>query len=116
MLVYNEDKFIKSKDINKSVVIIGSGVAGINAAIMLSLEGFNVTIVEKENRIGGVINNSLPRFRFDDSILNTYEKILNKLNVNILLNKEFGINLSFEDLLKIMWKWVFKIIFCKIMV
>ena len=97
---YNEDKFIKSKDINKSVVIIGSGVAGINAAIMLSLEGFNVTIVEKENRIGGVINNSLPRFRFDDSILNTYEKILNKLNVNILLNKEFGINLSFEDLLK----------------
>lgn len=97
---YNEDKFEKTLSNNKNAVVIGSGVAGINASIMLALEGFNVTIVEKENRIGGVVNNSLPKFRFDDSILNIYERILNKLNVNVLLNKEFGIDISFEDLLK----------------
>ena len=46
---YNEDKFEKPLTNNKNAIVIGSGVAGINASIMLALEGFNVTIVEKEN-------------------------------------------------------------------
>ena len=97
---YNEDKFKEHKNTNKNAIVVGSGVAGINSAIKLSEEGFNVTIVEKENKIGGVVNNSLPSFRFDDSVLNVYQNILNDLGVKVLLNKEFGKDILFEDLLK----------------
>lgn len=97
---YNEEILKKSNKINKKALIIGSGVAGLNAAIMLSQEGFNVIIIEKECKIGGVINNSLPKFRFDDSILNTYEKILNALDIEVVLNKEFSKDILFDDLLK----------------
>lgn len=97
---YDKGLFIKKSSNNKSAIIIGSGVAGINASIKLAVEGFKVTLIEKENRIGGVINNTLPSFRFDDSILNKYEEILSKLEVNVLLNNELFKDVSFDELLK----------------
>lgn len=97
---YNKDIFNKIEENNKKAIIIGSGVAGINASILLRKEGYEVTIVEKENRIGGVIHNTMPRFRFDDSILNTYEDIFKHLKIKVLLNTEFSKDILFEDLFK----------------
>jgi len=42
-------------DVNKDVLIIGGGVAGIQAALDLADAGLKVTIVEKETTIGGVM-------------------------------------------------------------
>jgi heterodisulfide reductase subunit A len=40
----------------KSVAVIGGGVAGMEAATMLSRQGFAVTIIEKSDRLGGRLN------------------------------------------------------------
>ena len=46
---------------NRSVVIVGAGVAGICAGVRLTEAGFDVTIFEKSSRVGGVWNyNSYP--------------------------------------------------------
>ena len=42
---------------SKHVVVIGAGVAGMEAAGRLSRSGFNVTVIEKENIAGGHLNN-----------------------------------------------------------
>jgi heterodisulfide reductase subunit A2 len=42
---------------SKHVVVIGGGVAGMEAAGQLSKCGFEVTLIEKENKTGGHINN-----------------------------------------------------------
>ena len=42
-------------EINKEVLVIGGGVAGIQAALDLADAGLQVTIVEKETTIGGVM-------------------------------------------------------------
>jgi heterodisulfide reductase subunit A2 len=39
--------------INKRALIIGGGIAGMNAALGLSKQGFPVTLVEKDARLGG---------------------------------------------------------------
>ncbi|NQU66433.1 MAG: protoporphyrinogen oxidase [Candidatus Marinimicrobia bacterium] len=40
---------------NKSVVIIGGGIAGLTAAFRLQQSGVNVTLVEKSGRLGGAM-------------------------------------------------------------
>jgi heterodisulfide reductase subunit A len=38
---------------NRSALVIGGGIAGIQAAIDIAVQGFAVTLVEKSNRLGG---------------------------------------------------------------
>jgi len=41
---------------NKHIVVIGAGLGGMSAAIMLAREGFQVTILEKNAQVGGKLN------------------------------------------------------------
>ena len=41
---------------NKRAVVIGGGISGLSAAVELKNRGFDVTILERENRVGGVID------------------------------------------------------------
>jgi len=41
---------------NKRVVVIGAGLGGMSAAIMLARSGFQVTLVEKNAHLGGKLN------------------------------------------------------------
>jgi len=41
---------------DKSIVIIGAGLGGLSAAIALASEGFDVELVEKNDKVGGKLN------------------------------------------------------------
>ena len=41
---------------SKHVVVIGAGLGGLSAAIMLARSGFEVTILEKNATVGGKLN------------------------------------------------------------
>jgi diapolycopene oxygenase len=50
----------------KSVVVIGAGLGGMSAAIMLSRQGFDVTLLEKNQHVGGKLNQlQVGGFSFD---------------------------------------------------
>ena len=50
----------------KSVIIIGSGLGGLAAALRLSSKGYKVTILEKHKSAGGRLNQLvLDGFKFD---------------------------------------------------
>ncbi len=54
------------KNIIKKINIIGSGIAGLASAIRLSKKGYQVTIFEKNNYLGGKLSElKLGSFRFD---------------------------------------------------
>jgi heterodisulfide reductase subunit A len=53
---YLQPLYKKSMPIDRSVLIIGAGVAGMRAALDLDAQGFKVTLIEKENRLGGHLN------------------------------------------------------------
>jgi heterodisulfide reductase subunit A-like polyferredoxin len=42
--------------VNQKALVIGGGIAGMNAAISLAEQGYEVFLVEKENRLGGMAN------------------------------------------------------------
>ncbi len=71
----------------KQVLIIGGGMAGMEAARVAAERGNEVTIIEKENSLGGhLIEASVPDFKRDlRTLLNWYRLQLKKLGVNIKL-------------------------------
>jgi 2-enoate reductase len=72
----------------KNVLVVGGGLAGMEAARVCALRGHKVTLVEKSNKLGGkIIAGSAPDFKQDDrALLNWYLGQLRKLPINISLD------------------------------
>ena len=85
---------------NKKVAIIGGGPAGLTCSAFLAKNGFDVTIYEKHNHLGGIPEHGIPDFRLKKEILEeTINKILN-LGINVKLESELGKNIKLEDIEK----------------
>lgn len=74
----------------KKVMIIGGGVAGMEAARVCALRGHEVHLYEKGDKLGGnVIPGGMPSFKEDDhKLIKWYEGELRDLNVNVYMNTE----------------------------
>ncbi len=48
---------------DKRIAVIGAGPAGLSSAYFLSREGFSVTVFDKHDSAGGVVDHVIPRFR-----------------------------------------------------
>lgn len=81
---------------DKKVLVIGSGPSSLTCAAYLARYGIRVTIYEKYNKLGGILNHSVPNFRLDKKVLqNSINKILElgiDVKYNMELNKDFYIN------------------------
>ena len=83
---------------NKKVAILGGGPAGLTAAAFLARYGFDVTIYEKNDNLGGILYKGIPAFRLDKKILqNTISKIL-ELGIQVKYNVELEKNFTLEEL------------------
>jgi len=83
---------------NKTVVVIGAGIAGIEASKSLSDFGYNVYIIEKDSKIGGNINNwhhLFPNNR-DASEIRSYIKDISE-SERVTIFKELNVTSVTED-------------------
>lgn len=82
----------------KKVAVIGSGPAGLTVALELAQKGYDVTIFERNGRIGGILMYGIPQFRLPKEILDRYLARLKELGVKIRLNTTIGAVLMIENL------------------
>lgn len=84
-----EAAFSKAEN-TKNCLVIGGGPAGMEAARVLALRGHTVTLVEKENQLGGMYRwASVPEFKDDGKLLiSWYEHQMEKLQVQVELNSD----------------------------
>jgi 2-enoate reductase len=91
----NESRF-KFSIVNnkKKVIIIGGGIAGMEAARVLNLKGQEVILFEKKEELGGhLISASVPDFKKDiKELLNWYKRQLQNSKTKIYLNKSFNVD------------------------
>lgn len=84
----------------RMIAMIGSGPASISAAILLTKMGYDVTIFEAKDQIGGVLWYGIPKFRLPKDILLRYKKKLREIGVHIRPNTTIGGALQIDDLLR----------------
>ncbi|MEE0127841.1 MAG: NAD(P)-dependent oxidoreductase [Clostridia bacterium] len=84
----------------KKIAIIGGGPAGLTCAAFLRMSGADVTIYEKQPKLGGITRYGIPDFRLSREIIDkNIEKILN-LGIKAECNKALGKDYNLEDLEK----------------
>lgn len=81
------------------IAIIGAGPAGISMSIFMAQKGFEVTLMEAQDQIGGVLRYGIPDFRLPRERVDAYREVLRRLGVAVKPNCHIGSNhLLLEDM------------------
>ena len=85
-------RFIPEKmhDYGKKIAIIGSGPAGLSCAYYLAIDGYDVTVFEKESRLGGMLTLGIPSFRLEKNVIDAEIDILKEMGVKFKTGVEYG--------------------------
>lgn len=85
---------IPSGRTGKRVAIIGSGPAGLAAAAQLNKAGHWVTVLERSDRIGGLLRYGIPDFKLEKNVLDRRIGLLKKEGIEFKTNAHVGLNVS----------------------
>ena len=74
----------------KKIAVIGGGIGGMETAIVLAKRGHNVTLYEKDSKLGGVfIAAAAPSFKEKDrDLIRWYEREITRYPIEVKLNTE----------------------------
>jgi len=82
----------------QSVGIIGAGPGGMAAAEELRRKGFQVTVYDRYDRVGGLLVYGIPNFKLEKSVVARREQLLRDGKVDFKLNFEVGREASLAEL------------------
>lgn len=90
------------------IAIIGSGPAGLTISILLAQKGYDITLFEAREQIGGVLRYGIPEFRLPKSALDRYKQKLISMGIKIRPNTVIGNGgLVIDDLFRDGYKAIF---------
>ncbi len=96
LAIENDWRFLKKDKKNKKVLVVGSGPAGLTCAAFLAKEGYQVTLYEKHDYLGGLLYHGIPAFRLSkDLVKKAIDKILDlgiEVHTNMTLVKDFSLD------------------------
>ncbi len=84
----------------KRVAIVGSGPAGMAAAQQLNRAGHFVTVLEKEDRIGGLLRYGIPDFKMEKWVVDRRLDQMRAEGIEFRANVHVGIDTPAEELVR----------------
>jgi glutamate synthase (NADPH/NADH) small chain len=82
----------------KKIAIVGSGPAGLACADQLNTAGHEVTVFEKDDRIGGLLMYGIPNFKLDKKIVKRRLKVMEESGVIFKTGINIGVDKSANEL------------------
>ncbi|MDR1068702.1 MAG: FAD-dependent oxidoreductase [Clostridiales Family XIII bacterium] len=83
---------------DKKIAVVGGGPSGLSCAYYLAVDGYAVTVFEKQAILGGMLTLGIPSFRLEKNIINAEIDILRTLGVEFKTGVEIGKDISLADL------------------
>ena len=80
------------------VAVIGGGPAGLAAAYFLRLDGYPVTVFEREKRAGGMMLNGIPSYRLEKEVVQSEIDIIEAMGVEFEYGVNVGSDVTIQDL------------------
>ncbi len=74
----------------KKVAIVGSGPAGLAAAAQLNLAGHEVTVYERDDRIGGLLMYGIPNMKLEKDVVDRRVNLLKEEGVKFVVSADVG--------------------------
>lgn len=107
-------KFLAEQDLNekrrfiprkrhaygKKIAVIGAGPSGLSCAYYLAIDGYEVTVFEKQKVLGGMMVLGIPSFRLEKNVVHAEIEILKELGVTFKTGIEVGKDISIATLRK----------------
>lgn len=83
---------------DKTIAVVGSGPAGLAVAQQLNRAGHTVTVLERDDAIGGLLRYGIPNFKLEKEIIDRRIAILEGEGIIFKTNVNVGVNYSIEKL------------------
>jgi glutamate synthase (NADPH/NADH) small chain len=84
----------------KKTAVVGSGPSGLAAAEQLNQAGHWVTVLERADRIGGLLRYGIPEFKMEKKFLERRLSLMAESGIVFRTNANVGVNIPVEDLRK----------------
>lgn len=82
----------------KRVAVVGSGPAGLAAADQLNKAGHLVTVLERADRIGGLLMYGIPNMKLEKQVVQRRVNLLAQEGIQFVTNTELGKDVTLERL------------------
>jgi len=86
--------------LGNKVAVIGSGPAGLSCAYYLAIDGYKVTVFEKQEKLGGMLTLGIPSFRLEKDVINAEIDILGEMGVTFKTGVDVGKDITIDALRK----------------
>jgi len=84
---------------DKKVAVVGSGPAGMAAAVQINKAGHTVTLFERNDKIGGLLRYGIPDFKLEKDIINRRMTVMESDGIIFKTNTNIGSDIESEELL-----------------
>ena len=88
------------KPFTNRIAVVGSGPAGLSCAYYLALQGYPVTVFEKQKTVGGLLMNGIPSYRLEKDVVAAEIDILREIGVEFKTGVEVGKDVTLAELRK----------------
>jgi len=82
----------------RRVAVVGSGPAGLAAAQQLTRAGHDVTVFERDDRIGGLLRYGIPEFKLEKEVIDRRVEQMRAEGTTFVSGVEVGVDLPAADL------------------
>jgi len=82
----------------KKIAVVGSGPAGMACSQQLARAGHDVTLFEKNDRIGGLLRYGIPDFKMEKALIDRRVEQMCGEGVEFRTNVEIGVDLTIDQL------------------
>ncbi len=98
--LHEESRFVPiiKHNYDKKIAVIGAGPSGLTCAYFLAIEGYKVTVFEKQKELGGMLHYGIPEFRLQKNVIKAEIEILRELGIEFKTGVNVGKDITIDQL------------------